>query len=134
MGHILIRIKYKDKQQCLTNKNMEDIIEETTTETLQSLSPEDRNVVVSHFMHICEPLYPENFLTKWTILAHCECNKNEAETRFLTDLKILDIHPGQDSGTTRVALQVDSATSETQQSKLQMTSSLDITMFVSLVL
>jgi hypothetical protein len=99
---------YKDKRQCLTNKTMEDIIEETTTETLQSLSPEDRSVVVSHFRHICEPLYPENFLSKWTILAHCECNKNEADTRYLTDLKILDIHPGQDSGTTRVALQVDS--------------------------
>jgi hypothetical protein len=80
--------------------------------------------VVSHFKNIREPLFPENFPSKWTILAHYECNNYESDTRFLTDLKILDIHPGQDSGTTRVDL----------QSKLQMTSSSDITMFASLVL
>jgi hypothetical protein len=98
---------YKGKRQNATGKSLQEIMAETSAETLQSLSSEDKKVVSTQFMTICEPLYPRNFISKWTILAHCECNKNESDTRYLANIKILDVAPGQ-NGTTRVDLQVDS--------------------------
>ena len=98
---------YKDRRNCTKEKNTEEIVMETAAETLQSLSKEDKQVVLQQFQDICEPLYPDNFLRKWTTLAHCECNKNESDTRFLANIKILDISSGPDA-TTRIDLQVDS--------------------------
>ena len=98
--------RFKENTKTDKNNTRENIINKTACETLQSLKEEEKEIILSHFNKISEPLYPENFLEKWTIMVHCECNRNEYDTRFLSDISVLSISKGPTTST--IVLQVDS--------------------------